>query len=82
MVSKNENNQTYTLSSEQLHKLLCVLEYSLIDENAVDDVKVRKNLMEIQNDLIWDIAEMFGYEMNEGSIDPKTFEFYTFKSRW
>jgi hypothetical protein len=82
MVSKNENNQTYTLSSEQLHKLLCVLEYSLIDENAVDDVKVRKNLMEIQNDLIWDIAEIFGYEMNEGSIDSKTFEFYTFKSRW
>jgi hypothetical protein len=80
--SEKENNQTYTLSSKQLHKLLCVLENSTVPESAFENNKIRKELIELQHDLIWDIAEKFDYDMNEGSIDPKTFEFYTFKSRW
>jgi regulator of replication initiation timing len=77
---KKENN--LTLNSDQLHKLLCLLETSIICKDSIKDTKAKDNLLDFRDELSWEIAEMFGYDLNEGSIDAKTYKFHTFKSRW
>jgi cobalamin biosynthesis protein CbiG len=77
-----ENNQTLTLNNNVLHKLLCLLDSTIFDDESVlKGSKGRENLLEFRDEISWTIAEILGYDLNEGTIDPKTFEFYTFKSR-
>jgi Zn-dependent M32 family carboxypeptidase len=81
-INKVKPTQTFALNVERLHKLLCILEHSIITKEAVEDNIARKELIESQHELSWVIADLFGYDLNEGTIDPKTLKFYTFKSRW
>lgn len=77
-----KNKKSMTLTDIQLHKLLCLLDVSIIDVSAVKNKNLRKELFDFHHELSWDIAELFDYDLNEGSIDPKTLQFRKFSSRF
>ncbi|MED3562411.1 hypothetical protein [Bacillus xiapuensis] len=79
--SKQSSNEGIFFNNEQLHKLLCYLERTVVLKEAVEGDKDRSNLIDFGHELSWDIAEHFQIDLNEGCIDPKTYEYYTFKSR-
>jgi hypothetical protein len=85
MVSKEGSNQTTDglfLNNEQLHKLLCYLTTTVVDGESVDEKEDRVKLLDFSYQLQWDIADKLGYDIEVGGIDPKTYEYFTFKSRW
>lgn len=68
-----------TLSGEELHKLLCYLEHSVIpkSEGAMSEVE-RSRLYDFQDELSWIIADMFSYDLDDGVINPNTYKFEKF----
>jgi hypothetical protein len=69
------------LTNDQLHKLLCYMDNTIIDHDAIPNIEDRNNLYEFRDNLQWDIADKFGYDLNEGTVDHKFYEFYTYRSR-
>jgi len=66
-------------NKEELHRLLCVLERSVLNKLSIPNDLDRMELIEYKDELSWDIAEKFGYDLNEGSIDTSDYTFKTFK---
>jgi hypothetical protein len=63
------------LDEDKVMKLLCILENSLIHK----DVKNKNKLAELQWDLRDELADFIGINLDEGTIDPDTFEYVKFK---
>lgn len=73
------NKDGLYLNDEQLHKLLCLLDSTIISKEAVKDDQDRNNLWDFLEDLSWDIADRFGYDLFKGTIDPHTYQFKEFE---
>ncbi|MBL4951087.1 hypothetical protein JK635_02380 [Neobacillus sp. YIM B02564] len=77
---KENEELSITLNRKELHKLLAVFEHSIISTESVKNKKSRIDLIEFKSELSWMICDLLGYNTYEGSIDPDTLEYYTFKS--
>ena len=64
------------LDEDKVMKLLCILENSLIHK----DVKNKDKLAELQWELRDEIADFVGINLDEGTIDPVTFEYVRYKN--
>lgn len=82
-IAEEENKQSSSegllLNNEQLHKLLCYLERTIVDSDAVGNDEERRDLIDFGYELSWDIADLLFIDLNEGCIDPKTYEYKKFK---
>lgn len=65
-----------TLHKDKAKKLLCILERSLIHE---ENNELRMKLMDLQWDLMDELAEFLDVDLDEGTIDPNSFEYVKFK---
>lgn len=65
-----------SLTYDEAVKLLCILERSLIDCN---DAKTRLNLIDLQWDMMDKLADFVGVNLEEGTIEPNTFEYVKFR---
>lgn len=65
-----------SLTYDEAIKLLCILEKSLIDCN---DAETRVNLIELQWIMMDKLADFAGVNLEEGTIDPNTFEYVKFR---
>jgi hypothetical protein len=79
--SKHTQEDGMFLTNDQLHKLLCFMDNTIIDNDAIPNAEDRSSLYDFRDDLQWEIADKFGYDLNEGTVDPKFYEFYTYRSR-
>jgi hypothetical protein len=59
------------LDEDKVMKLLCILENSLIHK----DIKNKEKLSELQWELRDELADCVGIDLDEGTIDPVTFEY-------
>ena len=66
------------LSKSDTMKLLAILERSLIKDEALTQDQ-RLKLMDMQFDLIDKLADFLGVNLEEGTINPDTFEYVKFK---
>ena len=64
------------LDEDKVMKLLCVLENSLIHK----DIKNKDKLAELQWDLRDELANFIGINLDEGTINPNTFEYVKFRN--
>lgn len=65
------------LTKDEIKKLLCVLERSVIKDENVDEDK-RLELWDILINYIEEMYEFLELEQYEGCIDPYTFEYKKF----
>lgn len=63
------------LNDQDLHKLLCLLNHTIVSDDSVESKNDREKLWDYLFDLIDDIGEHFGYDLYEGDINPHTYEF-------
>ena len=68
------------LSKSDTMKLLAILERSLIKDEALTQDQ-RLKLMDMQFDLIDKLADFLGVNLEEGTINPDTFEYIKFKDK-
>jgi hypothetical protein len=73
-----EMDMQLVLSKRDAIKLLAILEKSLITDDALTETQ-RLQLMDIQFDMIDRLADFLGVNLEEGIIDPDTFEYVKFK---
>jgi hypothetical protein len=67
------------LSKDEVVKLLAILEKSLIkDDTLTQDQRLK--LMDIQFDMIDRLADFLGVNLEEGTINPDTYEYMKFKN--
>lgn len=67
------------LNKNEAVKLLAILEKSLIkDESLTQDQRLK--LMDMQFDLIDRLADFLGVNLEEGMINPDTFEYVKFRN--
>jgi len=67
------------LSKSDTMKLLAILERSLIKDEALTQDQ-RLKLMDMQFDLIDKLADFLGVNLEEGTINPDTFEYVKFRN--
>jgi hypothetical protein len=71
--------EVLVLSKSDAVKLLAILEKSLIkDETLTQDQRLK--LMDMQFDLMDRLADFLGVNLEEGTINPDTFEYVKFKN--
>ena len=68
------------LSKSDAMKLLAILEKSLIKDEALTQDQ-RLKLMDMQFDMIDRLADFLGVNLEEGTINPDTFEYIKFKDK-
>jgi hypothetical protein len=82
--SVNESQHTSTtesgmfLNDEQLHKLLCLMDNSVIYKDGIENECDRIKLYDFRDELSYDIAEHFGYDLGEGSINTTNYTYYSY----
>lgn len=64
------------LDRDKVTKLLCILERSLIH---TEDDENRIKLIDLQFDLMDELAEFLDVNLDEGTIDPSSFEYVKFR---
>ncbi|MNG01809.1 hypothetical protein D3C84_848030 [compost metagenome] len=77
-LSVNED-ELITLNKEQLHKIISILDHSIVPNDGSLADSERKTLYDYKEGIVWDIAESFGYDLNKGTVDPTTLEFKKFR---
>lgn len=71
--------EVLVLSKNDAVKLLAILERSLIkDDTLMQDQRLR--LMDMQFDMMDRLADFLGVNLEEGMINPDTFEYIKFKN--
>lgn len=79
--------KTLQLSDEKLHQLLACLnnacyvvdEDDVLENNNYDELeKNRLTLIQMNTKLLWDIAEHFNYDMNDGGVNPQTLKYFKY----
>jgi hypothetical protein len=74
-----EMEEVLMLSKDEVVKLLAILEKSLIkDDTLTQDQRLK--LMDIQFDMIDRLADFLGVNLEEGTINPDTYEYMKFKN--
>jgi hypothetical protein len=72
--------EVLVLSKNDAVKLLAILERSLIkDDTLMQDQRLR--LMDMQFDMMDRLADFLGVNLEEGMINPDTFEYIKFKDK-
>jgi hypothetical protein len=74
-----EMEEVLMLSKSDTMKLLAILERSLIKDEALTQDQ-RLKLMDMQFDLIDKLADFLGVNLEEGTINPDTFEYVKFRN--
>jgi mRNA-degrading endonuclease RelE of RelBE toxin-antitoxin system len=73
--STQENEPTVTFNKEKALQLLACLLHSVYPVESDSPGYDRRKLINMGHMLMWDIASVFGYDLNEGYINPTTLEF-------
>jgi hypothetical protein len=70
----------FFLNNQELHKLLSYLEHTIVSDEYLSG-NDRKKLINFASELAWDIADHFGYDINEGTVEPSDFKFKVYASK-
>jgi ribosome assembly protein YihI (activator of Der GTPase) len=73
-----EMEEVLVLSKNDAVKLLAILERSLIKDETLAQEK-RLRLIDMQFDMMDRLADFLGVNLDEGTINPNTFEYVKFK---
>jgi hypothetical protein len=73
--SKSENEPTVTFNKEKALRLLACLLHSIYPVESDSPGYDRRKLIDMSHELMWDIANVFGYDLNKGYINPTTLEY-------
>jgi hypothetical protein len=71
--------EVLVLGKNDVVKLLAILERSLIKDDTLTQEK-RLRLMDMQFDMMDRLADFLGVNLEEGTINPDTFEYVKFRN--